>query len=369
MQRKQNTSRGFKPNLHISKEITVPDRDALRLDGRLDVGVLSPALHRLLLSMARVRNVVSSLNLEGKGIHLDDARRAVESGRPTTANDEAVLRFAEEYARIHEWTSSQVPEPSVGLICSLHSRLLAGDPDIPQEDLGQLKSRQNGLIEASTGMMRFEATPPERTTAELESLFEWYKENRDLLPRLAVAAIYFAEFQAIHPFHDGNGRIGRVLNMMALKQLGFQNIALVPIDGRFFRTSDKYYEKLASTNDGVTWHVWARYYARQVLRAYEIAQRRADLRPILDQQTSNSTRRVMEWVLQGDGTWFKHSDYPNTEGLSPASVTGAFRTLVEEGVLEGRGETRGREYRLSTRFLQQIYSSEFMGNPGDPRPT
>ena len=155
-------------------------------------------------------------------------------------------------------------------------------------------------------------------------------------------------------------RLGRFLNLVALRHVGFRNACLVPIDGRFFRSGDRYYEALAATNAGDNYHVWVRYYAKELRKAYEIAGRRADLRGLLEQHTKPSTRSVLEWVLTAAGSWFVHSDYPNCDGYSGTAVSIALADLVKEGVLEYKGERRGRRYRLHPDFLVRLYNADFL---------
>ena len=72
--RKPDTSRGFAPMVPEGDEFRVANRDSIRIDGRLDESLLGPSIHHLLLSMARLRNVVSSLRIEGERIDLAGAR-------------------------------------------------------------------------------------------------------------------------------------------------------------------------------------------------------------------------------------------------------------------------------------------------------
>lgn len=352
---KRDTSGGFAPSVPHAPEIVRPSIHALRLDGELNQSTLSPALHRLLLDMARIKNVVSSLRLENKDIDLERGRKAVEAGKSDDPSERQVLRFAEKYAWIHETPRKELPEPSTGLVLEWHEELLTGDPEIPPGSLGRFKTKPNQIEDRTTGSPVFYPTPPERTQEELEALFGWYRLVRDRELPGVVAALFFAEFEAIHPFEDGNGRLGRILTLLVLKQCGLENAALVPLDGRFFHTADKYYEKLASTNDGKNWHIWTRYFVHQLERAYDLAVRRADLRPLVEDQSSQVTRRVLEWVLGGSETWFQRSDITNAEGYSPASLTNALASLVDQGILEAKGEKRGRRYRIATSFLERAY--------------
>lgn len=328
------------------------------MDGRLDAGTLSPAIHQLLLTMARLRNVVSSLKIEGEKVDLESARRAIATNRPETPIEEQVLRVSREYGAIHKTPPSKLPEFTVDLVTDLHGRIFEGIH--ADANPGRLKTHANGILDTRTGGFLFEATPPDRTQAELTALFDWFRAQRDKAAPVPLAAVFFAEFEAIHPFHDGNGRVGRLLNMMALKKLGLRNVALVPLDGRFFRTQENYYEKLATTNTGARWHLWCGYFAEQLQAAYELSIRRADLKPVLDQRTRPAARKLLEWVLAGNGSAFRHGEYPNPEGYGPTTISLALADLTQAGILKATGERKGRRYQLETSFLRRIYGHDFL---------
>lgn len=355
--RKRDTSAGFRPVLPRGDDVRAASRDALRMDGRLDESVLGPSIHQLLLSMARIRNVVSTLRIEGERIDLEGARHALESGKPATATEEQVIRLAKEYTLLHETRPSQLPEFTIESVLGLHRRLFDGI--YPEANPGRLKTAQNGLVDGASGRLVFEATPPARTRQELERLFEWWSSQRDTAPAASVAAVFFAEFEAIHPFHDGNGRVGRLVGAAALKKLGCENIGLVPLDGRFYRTHEQYYEKLATTNAARNYVPWARYFGAQVVKAYETSIRRSDLKPVLERQTRPATRGLLEWVLARDASPFAFGDYPNPKGYSRESIQKSLGQLVEQRILEPMGERRGRRYKIGTDFLRRVYGGDF----------
>jgi hypothetical protein len=68
-----------------------------------------------------------------------------------------------------------------------------------------------------------------------------------------------------------------------------------------------------------------------------------------------STRAVLHWVLSGSGDWFQRGEYPNRRGYSGPALWGALRELVTGGVLEARGEAKGRQYRIKSDFLAEVY--------------
>jgi Fic family protein len=355
---KRNTSNGFQPNIHPREDIGRPSTTCLRLDGVLESRLLSPQLHQILLGMARLRNAVSSFRLEGETVELDRARQIIEGQAPSTTSEVGVLRLAKAYSELAE---DRLPDFSVEGLLSIHGRLftkILTDADGNQREdwVGVLKPEQNFIVNEGSGTLRFTPTPPGRTESELESLFAWYRETRFAEAPPVVAALFFAEFQAIHPFMDGNGRVGRLLNIAVLKDLGCTRAPLVPLDTRFFRTSDHYYEFLGLTNAGEDYYAWTRYFVHQLESAYKAASSQANLAPLVSKFSKESTRRVLGWVLSGSGAWFSRSDYPNPRRYSQPALWSALDELKRAGILEARGERRGRRYRLQSRFLADIYS-------------
>lgn len=140
---KPDTSAGFNPPLPRGPELLSTNRDALRLDGRLDASLLGPSIHSLLLTMARLRNVVSTVRIEGERIDLEGARKALEQQRGETAVEEQVIRLANEYTTLHETRPSKLPRFSVEYVLSLHKRLFKGLYD--EAGPGLLKTKPNGV--------------------------------------------------------------------------------------------------------------------------------------------------------------------------------------------------------------------------------
>ncbi len=348
--KKPDTSSGFDPPMPSGKAILSPSIAAVRLDGALERSVLSSQVHQVLLGMARIRNAVSSFRLEGERVELDRARQVLETQKPESEAERGVLQLARAYRQVAE---GKLPEFSVKGVQEAHRLIFQGV--LEDQLVGSLKTEDNAITDISGSIVKFEPTPSARTRQELESLFAWLRGVEDLHLPPVVAAIFFAEFEAIHPFPDGNGRVGRYLNVALLKRLGLKQSPLVPLDTRFFRTSERYYEYLATTNSGKDYLPWTRYYVGELEKAYEAANRRGDLRHTLAQFSRPSTRAVLTWVLQGSGAWFQRHDYPNPRRYSGPALWGAFQELAQAGVLEARGEAKGREYRLKPSFLADIY--------------
>jgi Fic family protein len=352
--KKPDTSRGFLPTVRLSEDIVRPADEVLRLDGRLETRLLSTQLHEVVLGMARLRNAVSSLRMEGEIVELDHARAVLDGRQPASPSEEGFLRLAKAYGALGRGGAF---EPSIAGLIRTHKELFEGV--LASAPAGALKTQQNSIVRRGTGQPVFLPTPPERVQAELDALFDWYRGSRFFFPPCVTAALFFAEFQAIHPFGDGNGRLGRYLNVALLQDLGLKRVCAVPIDLRFFRSSDHYYEMLATTNSGRDYSLWCRYFVGEVEEAYRIADRQANLTPVVNQFTRLSTRSVLRWVLSGAGGWFGRGDYPNRTKYSAQAIWGSLDELRRADILEARGERRGRKYRLRSKFLADLYSRRF----------
>ena len=329
------------------------------MDGRLETRLLSAQLHQVVLGMARLRNAVSSLRMEGEVVELDHAREVLDGRQPASPTEEGFLRLAKAYEALGREVAPALPLTITALV-GMHRKLFDGV--LTTAPVGELKTVQNSMVREGTGRPVFLPTPPVRVEAELNALFDWYRKQRYVFPPAVTAALFFAEFQAIHPFGDGNGRLGRYINVAMLRDLGMKRVYAVPIDLRFFRSSDHYYEMLATTNTGREYSRWARYFVGEVDHAYRVADRQANLTPVVNQFTRATTRSVLRWVLAGAGGWFGRGDFPNRAKYSAQAIWSSLDELRREGILEARGERRGRKYRLRSKFLAELYSRRLGAN-------
>lgn len=94
-------------------------------------------------------------------------------------------------------------------------------------------------------------TPLEGKSVILDKLADWERfihEHRPLDP-IVVMALQHYQFEAIHPFHDGNGRTGRILNLLCLNQCGLLELPVLYLSGYFVRHKDEYYRLLRGVTE------------------------------------------------------------------------------------------------------------------------
>lgn len=355
MIQKPSTKAGFRPPIPLSPHLYREAAQCTRLDGQLDESHIHPRLRRITYNMTRLGNLVSSFQIEGIAIDRAHAARALAGGKADTPYEKDMQNFGKLYDELHDATT--LPRLTPELIREWHARLFT-PASLDYGKPGQWKTGINGVWSSRKNDWVFIATPPADTIPELEALLAWYEREAYRLPAPIAAAIFFAEFECIHPFADGNGRLGRLLNLFALKQHGLRNAFLIPIDEAFKRGQDSYYAGLETTNKGDSYADWTSYYLAELRGSYERARHLGRLDEVLAKMPRPSSRSLLEWILayRADD-WFARGDYPNEDHLSASTLTLALGELASMGLLQSEGEKKGRRYRLDWDKLQQLQAA------------
>lgn len=356
MVQKPSTVAGFRPAIPQSRFLYEESAEILRLDGRLGDAYTNKRLRQLTYKTTRVGNLVSSFQIEGIDIDRAQAARALAGHETGNAYEQDMARFGALYDELHE--AEATPGLTPETIREWHARLFT-QASLDQGTPGAWKTDLNGVWDTTKGDWVFTATPPEDTVRELEALLTWFESEAFKLPGPMAAAIFFAEFESIHPFPDGNGRLGRLLNLWALKRSGLKNAFLTPIDERFKRSGERYYAALGTTNSGESYADYCGYYLTELRAAYERAQYLGRLDGVMNDLARPTSRSLLQWVISARADdWFKRGDYPNDEGVSPATLTNVLAELSELGLLEARGERKARQYRLDWEAVLERLDAE-----------
>jgi hypothetical protein len=220
-------------------EIYLPDSltgRAVVLEGPVaaDVSEAEAALARFSLTVGEVG--------ARRLLHADAERRLGETPRDVTAAD--VLGNID--AMVYATESLADGDPiTVELLLEAHRRLLAGTR--LEEHGGRLREEQNWIGGSAFNPCSAEYVPPppEAVAGLLGDLCAFC--NMDALPAVAQAAIAHAQFETIHPFVDGNGRVGRALIHLVLRRRGVIGRALPPVSLILATWSGEYVAALTST--------------------------------------------------------------------------------------------------------------------------
>jgi Fic family protein len=209
--------------------------------------------------------------------------------------------------------------------------------------------------------VHFEAPPSDRVRAEMDRFLAWFEETRGggIRPFMALTRAGLAHlwFESVHPFEDGNGRIGRAISEKALAQ-GPSSPVLTAIAGTLLRHRKDYYAALEAgsrTLDATAWLLW---FADAVLEA----QRRALVQlefvlhkaKLLDRVRGRLNARQEKVVLRlfaagpnGFIGGLSAGNYMSISGARPATATRDLAKLVSLGVLRRSGDRKATRYHLN----------------------
>jgi Fic family protein len=206
-------------------------------------GEVLPALGVLLL---RTESVASS-KIERVEASLDDFARALHGVKTNRSAVSMVAAARALSIMIDRVGSSSRVELSD--ITDAHTALMADDPD-EHPYAGRLRAMQNwvGGSDHSPRNALFVPPPPDALAEYMADLVAF--SNRDDIPALVQAAIAHAQFETIHPFTDGNGRIGRALINSILRRRGVTTRVVVPLATALVAHRDQYFDLLTDYREG-----------------------------------------------------------------------------------------------------------------------
>jgi Fic family protein len=258
------------PKLDWTPELVRGLSDADRAIGRLaGEGARLPNPHLLLRTFIR-REAVLSSKIEGTQATLGELL-ASEAGAEVERSP-ADLREVANYVVALEYGVRRLEKLplSLRLIRELHEKLMAGVRGNSATP-GEFRRSQNWIGRpGSTVANATYVPPPPQEMSECLDRFEKFLHERTL-PPVVQAGLAHAHFEAIHPFLDGNGRVGRLLITLFLIERRVLPSPLLYLSAFFEATREAYYDRLLQVNKKGEWAEWLAYFFEGVARQSEDA--------------------------------------------------------------------------------------------------
>lgn len=356
------------PAVRLEGELQTLLSVADRALGRLDGSIQTLPNPDLFVFMYMRKEAVLSSQIEGTQSSLQDLLAAeahiLAPDRPRDVDEVVNYVAAMNYglARLQELPVS------VRLIREIHERLLQGVRGMRLTP-GELRRSQNWIGPAGCTLNEatFVPPPPHEVPTALGAL-ETFLHADSELPQLIQIGLAHAQFETIHPFLDGNGRVGRLLITFLLCQREIRLKPVLYLSHFFKQHRAEYYERLQAVRDSGDWEGWLAFFLRGVAsvsrEATETARRilalredhRAKVTAGLGRAAGNG-HKVLEHLYQRPIVSVAH-----VQALTTTTYTAAnnlVSRLVELGVLM---EATG--YRRNRLFRYQAYI-ELFGEPGD----
>jgi Fic family protein len=189
-----------------------------------------------------------------------------ESERPHDVQEVCNYVAALNYARRELARPTGLPL-CTRLLCEAHKRLMHGARGSEKQP-GEIRRSQNWIGGTRPGNARFVPPPPAEVADAMSSLEKWIHAP-DPLPPLVRAGLAHAQFETIHPFLDGNGRIGRLLIALLVEHWGLLKSPLLYLSVAFKRHQQEYYRRLSAVRTDGDWEGWTVYFLECVREAAE----------------------------------------------------------------------------------------------------
>jgi len=209
--------------------------------------------------------------------------------------------------------------------------------------------------------VHYAAPPATRLKDEMSAFIQWYNDTApggcNPLPALTRSGITHIYFEAIHPFDDGNGRIGRALSEKALAQ-SLGQPALLALSHVIEQTKPEYYEQLEKSQKGLDMDAWLSYFARITLDAVAHSQqlirftvektRLFDrLRGQINARQERAIMRMLAEGLNGFTGGMSAKKYMKITGAISRTASRDLQGLVGLGVFTKTGQLKGTRYWIA----------------------
>lgn len=312
-----------------------------------------------------VTEAVKTSAIEGEYLSRKDVQSSIRNNLGLNAVDEVVKdkRAAGIGALMIDLRKTYDDPLTEEKLYSWHRMLMAGAPKIR---VGAWRSHAEPMQVISGNLVKptvhFEAPPSVRVPGEMSAFIQWFNDTAPNGPnaikkapvRSALVHLYF---ESIHPFEDGNGRVGRALAEKALAQTVGRPM-LLSLSRTIEADKKKYYQALQSAQQTLEVTEWINYFVRVVLQAQEEVLIQVDFtlkktlffdryKHGLNERQLMAIRRMMDEGPGGFTGGMNARKYSGITGTSKATATRDLQDLVEKGVFAPVGGGRSTRYELA----------------------
>jgi len=307
---------------------------------------------------------VTTSAIEGEVLNRDSVQSSIlyQLGLMTSSK-RRVLPAEQGIAEMMVEVYRSSPEPlSSKMMFDWHRKVMLGRSDLP---VGRFRVSREPMqvISGRIGepKVHFEGPPSKQVHAEMQRFIAWFNQTavdgKASLPALTRAGTAHLYFESIHPFEDGNGRIGRALAEKAITQTVHQPV-LVGLATSILLHRKDYYDALERANRRNEITEWLEWFAEIAIEAQRNSLAQVEfviakaklldrLRNLLNERQEKALLRLFRAGPEGFKGGLSASNYVSITGASPATTTRDLADLVEKGALIRAGERKHTRYTLN----------------------
>ncbi|MDR0888039.1 MAG: Fic family protein [Candidatus Methanoplasma sp.] len=252
-------SQSFDPSVLLDSLLLLPPRELVETRNVLNQCILSS---RALSKLQGIGKIIPGLPVSISSLVIQEAKLSSEIENIVSTQD-ALFKAAAEIGSVTDPHVKEVLRyrtalkhgggkvPSIALIKEICSIIMA-------EETG-FRTKKDKVTLMSTVTREIVYTPPSHSAiGPLMKNLEEYILTDDIDPLIKMCIMHY-QFEAIHPFHDGNGRTGRILNIIYLQYNKLIDIPVLYLSGYILRTKKEYYDLLRGVSENGAWEPWILY--------------------------------------------------------------------------------------------------------------
>jgi Fic family protein len=335
--------------LALLDSLSIAERALGRLDG---ITMLLPSQELFLYMYVRKEAVLSS-QIEGTQSTLTDLLRFENEAQNGQPFDD--VREVSNYVDAMMYGLDRLEELplSLRLIREMHARLLQSGRGGTKSP-GEFRRSQNWIGGTRPGNALFVPPPPTELHTCLDALEHFMHEDQSRLPAIIKAGLIHVQFESIHPFLDGNGRVGRLLVTLYLCVHGVLHQPLLYLSLYLKTHRADYYRLLQEVRERGAWEAWLEFFLNGVAatanQAFDAATRIVDLFKRDREQIAAASDRAGSALRVHDlfqkNPLLTANRLAASTGLSAPTVNAALAALERLGIIdEMTGRRRGRVFR------------------------
>lgn len=276
----------------------------------------------------RIKTIQSSLEIEGNTLTVEQITDLIDNKRVLAPKKDIleVKNAIRVYAKLDSFNAYDIDS-----LCNAHRLLMTGLVDHP----GQLRKTSVGIVKGEN--LAHIAPPGEMVYPLLKDLFNYLKNDKDLL--LIKSCVFHYELEFIHPFVDGNGRMGRLWQTMILKEYS-KVFEFLPIETLVKERQREYYDVLGKSDKQGLSTAFIEFMLGIIYLALD------ELLKTQNITATDSDRINLFKELIGDKEFSRQGYLRYNKDISSATASRDLKNAVDNGILIKTGDKRLTKYRF-----------------------
>lgn len=329
----------------LAKLTILAERNVARLRG---IGETLPDPRVLIRAYLKVEAVQSS-RIEGTMASLEDLNKSEVAGKPEEA-EQLRLREVVNYVEAQKGALDRLRgggKIDMNLVLDAHKKIMrrvrGGD-----KSPGKFRNTQNWIIGGRNNII-YTPPPPSHVPKMLDDLEAFIREEHDISPLIKCAIVHY-QFEAIHPFRDGNGRTGRLLLPLLLYEAGLMPSPLLYLSPYFEDNLSRYRKGLLDVSQKSDWKEWISFFleafaeqASSTIMNIEKMQEIHNRYKNLLKQKEAAPRAILLTDYLIENTYITIPRAQSYLGTSYPTARNTVQALLDAGILEEIGNVKGKK--------------------------